>query len=65
MRRYGIENPYEQLKELTRGKRISQETLTRFISGLDIPDIARQELLQLTPAYYTGNAADMARRIKD
>jgi adenylosuccinate lyase len=65
MRRYGIENPYEQLKELTRGKRISQETLTRFISGLDIPDIARQELLKLRPSDYTGNAADMARRIKE
>jgi len=65
MRRYGIENPYEQLKALTRGKAISREALTDFIGQLDIPGPAREALLALTPATYTGNAADMARRIDD
>ena len=62
MRLYGIENPYEQLKALTRGKLISAEVLAEFIRGLDIPDDARQHLLELTPATYIGNAADMARQ---
>ncbi len=61
MRLYGIENPYEKLKELTRGKAISAEILATFIATLDIPENARQQLLALTPAAYTGNAADMAR----
>ncbi len=61
MRRYGLENPYEQLKALTRGKRIEAEAFRDFIAGLDLPDEARQQLLQLTPAAYTGNAAQMAR----
>jgi adenylosuccinate lyase len=60
MRLYGIENPYEQLKELTRGKAISTEILEEFVQTLDIPDAAKQQLLALTPATYTGNAADMA-----
>ncbi len=62
MRRYGVENPYEQLKALTRGKAITREALQEFIAGLDIPEQARDELLALTPGTYTGNAADMARR---
>ena len=65
MRRYGIENPYEQLKSLTRGKRITAEDLAEFIQGLDIPEEARKALLQLTPAGYTGNAADMAAGLDD
>ncbi len=65
MRRYGIENPYEQLKTLTRGKRISAEDLAVFIRGLDIPAEARKTLLELTPAGYTGNAADMASGVDD
>jgi adenylosuccinate lyase len=65
MRRYGIENPYEQLKSLTRGKRITAEDLADFIRGLDIPDEARKALLELTPAGYTGNAADMAAGVDD
>ena len=64
MRLYGVENPYEQLKTLTRGKAITAETLVEFIQSLDIPAIARQRLLELTPATYTGNAADMARSLK-
>ena len=65
MRRYGIENPYEQLKSLTRGKRITAEDLAVFIRELDIPDDARKALLELTPAGYIGNAADMAAGIDD
>ena len=63
MRLYGIENPYEQLKSLTRGKTISTEILTEFVHTLDIPDAVKQQLLLLTPATYTGNAADMARSL--
>jgi adenylosuccinate lyase len=60
MRRYGIENPYEQLKKLTRGKQITPEDLKHFIDGLDLPEEARQTLLALSPASYTGNAEQMA-----
>jgi adenylosuccinate lyase len=63
MRLYGIENPYEQLKSLTRGKAISAEILVEFVQTLDIPEKAKQQLLELTPASYTGNAADMARSL--
>ncbi len=64
MRRHGIRNPYEQLKELTRGKGgISREMLHEFIAGLDIPQAARERLLALTPANYTGLAGELARRI--
>jgi adenylosuccinate lyase len=63
MRLYGIENPYEQLKALTRGKAISAEILVEFVQTLDIPDAAKQNLLTLTPAGYTGNAAEMARSL--
>jgi len=63
MRLYGIENPYEQLKTLTRGKAISAETLAEFVRSLEIPDAAKQRLLELTPAGYTGNAEDMARSL--
>ncbi len=64
MRRYGLENPYEQLKALTRGKTgITRETLAAFIEGLAIPEEAKQRLLALTPAGYTGMAAALARRI--
>jgi adenylosuccinate lyase len=60
MRRYGIENPYEQLKALTRGKAITAADLEAFVNGLDLPAEARDALLALTPAGYTGNAAAMA-----
>jgi adenylosuccinate lyase len=63
MRLYGIENPYEQLKALTRGKAINAEVLVQFVRSLDIPAAAKQKLLELTPAAYTGNAADMARSL--
>ncbi|MGV3653018.1 MAG: adenylosuccinate lyase [Noviherbaspirillum sp.] len=63
MRRYGVENPYEQLKELTRGKGITREGLRDFINGLAIPQEAKDGLLAMTPASYTGVAAKLAREI--
>ena len=63
MRRYGIENPYEQLKELTRGKGITKEALRDFIQGLAIPDDAKKRLLDMTPASYIGLAAKLARDV--
>ncbi len=63
MRRYGLPNPYEQMKALTRGKRIDAERLRDFIRGLDIPRDAKERLLTLTPAAYTGNAEEQARNI--
>ncbi|MDG4598060.1 MAG: adenylosuccinate lyase [Candidatus Contendobacter sp.] len=63
MRRYGIEQPYEQLKALTRGQRIERETLRAFIADLAIPDEAKQRLLAMTPATYIGNAAAQARKV--
>lgn len=63
MRRYGIEKPYEKLKDLTRDKAVNQETLQAFIQTLDLPDAVKQELSQLTPSLYLGNAAAQARSI--
>ncbi|MBB3119867.1 adenylosuccinate lyase [Pseudoduganella violacea] len=63
MRRYGIANPYEQLKELTRGKGISKDALREFITGLAIPQEAKDLLLAMTPANYTGIAAQLAKQI--
>jgi adenylosuccinate lyase len=63
MRSYGVANPYEQLKALTRGRKVTADTLVKFIQSLDIPVEARQKLLELTPATYTGNAEAMARFI--
>jgi adenylosuccinate lyase len=64
MRRYGVAGAYEQLKELTRGKDgITRETLHAFIRGLELPEDAKQRLLALTPATYTGKAAELARKI--
>jgi len=64
MRRYGIENPYEQLKELTRGKGgINKASLHSFISGLNIPADAKQALLEMTPASYIGKAVELAKRV--
>jgi adenylosuccinate lyase len=64
MRRYGVANPYEQLKELTRGKSgINRETLHAFIAGLSIPEGEKQRLLALTPHNYVGQAAQLAKRI--
>jgi adenylosuccinate lyase len=62
MRRYGVPNPYEQLKSLTRGKGITRDALQEFIRALAIPADAREALLALTPASYIGKAAELARR---
>ncbi len=61
MRRHGIEEPYEKLKLLTRGKRVDGPSMRAFIDGLEIPDEAKARLREMTPATYTGNAADQAR----
>ncbi|ENO87573.1 adenylosuccinate lyase [Thauera linaloolentis] len=63
MRRFGIENPYEQLKAMTRGKGITREALQDFIRTLAIPAAERERLLAMTPASYVGKAAELARRI--
>ncbi|PLW82619.1 adenylosuccinate lyase [Kineobactrum sediminis] len=63
MRRYGIEKPYEKLKELTRGQAMNRDTLQTFINALDLPQQARDQLLALTPATYIGNADIQARAI--
>ncbi|WP_409025725.1 adenylosuccinate lyase [Gallibacterium anatis] len=59
MRRYGIEKPYEKLKELTRGKRVDQQTMQQFIDGLAIPEEEKARLKQLTPATYIGAAIQL------
>ena len=61
MRRYGIEHPYEKLKELTRGKDIDAESIQAFVLTLDIPQAAKDELSALSPSTYTGIASALAR----
>jgi len=63
MRRFGLPNPYEQLKALTRGQGISQDSMRAFVQQLDIPDAAKQALLELSPGSYTGHARELAERI--
>jgi len=63
MRRYGIEKPYEKLKDLTRDQQVNQATLQTFIQTLELPDDVKQELASLTPAAYTGNAREQAGSI--
>lgn len=63
MRRYGIEKPYEKLKELTRGHRITPEQMQKFVETLEIPAEAKTQLLALTPRSYTGYAEQLARDI--
>lgn len=63
MRRYGIAEPYEKLKALTRGQKIDQQTIRQFIETLEIPEDAKARLKMLTPASYIGDAAEMAKNI--
>jgi adenylosuccinate lyase len=63
MRRYGLAGGYEQLKDLTRGKRLTRDALAELIRSLPIPEAERERLLALTPSTYIGRAADLARRI--
>ncbi len=64
MRRYGIEKPYEKLKQLTRGQRVNQQIMQEFVATLEIPQDAKQRLMQMTPASYIGNAVKQAKAIK-
>lgn len=64
MRRYGIENPYEKLKALTRGNTIDAQVLAEFVKDLDMPKEAKQALAELTPMTYTGDAEKLARDIE-
>ncbi|WP_428034914.1 adenylosuccinate lyase [Amphritea sp.] len=63
MRRYGIEEPYEKLKALTRGQDMNKATIMAFVDTLEMPDAAKEELKQLTPHSYIGNAVDQANAI--
>jgi adenylosuccinate lyase len=63
MRRYGLAQPYEQLKNFTRGQAMTRELMHGFIAGLAIPDADKARLLALTPGGYTGKAAALARRV--
>ena len=63
MRRYGIPEPYEKLKALTRGQAVTKDLLQEFITTLDIPEDEKKRLLELTPERYTGVASDLAGRI--
>ena len=65
MRRYGVPEPYEKLKALTRGQTINAETLQTFVAGLSLPEEARDALLALTPSSYVGNAEEQARAIDE
>jgi adenylosuccinate lyase len=62
MRRYGLPEPYEQLKRLTRGQKIGKEAIRNFVSGLELPDEAKALLMSMTPASYIGNATEQAKR---
>ena len=61
MRRYGIENPYEKLKDLTRGQRVNEQIMLEFIDSLELPEEAKASLRLLTPANYIGNAIEQAK----
>ena len=68
MRRYNVEKPYEKLKALTRGQAMTREMMVNFVNGdelLQVPADERARLAELTPATYTGNAAEQAKQIKD
>ena len=64
MRRYGIEKPYEKLKELTRGKRVDAEGMKQFIDGLALPEEEKARLKEMTPANYIGRAITMVDELK-
>ena len=63
MRRYGIEKPYEKLKELTRGKRVTEQAMREFINKLDIPQEEKLRLQKLTPATYIGAAVELVEKL--
>ena len=61
MRKVGMDHPYERLKELTRGRRVTAEIMKEFVKGLDLPKADKSRLLKLTPASYIGIAEKLAR----
>ena len=63
MRRFGLPQPYEQLKKFTRGEAMTRELMQGFIAGLDLPEAEKVRLLAMTPASYVGKAAELARRV--
>jgi adenylosuccinate lyase len=63
MRRFGLPQPYEQLKKFTRGAPMTRELMQGFIANLDIPQPEKERLLAMTPHSYTGMAADLAKRV--
>jgi adenylosuccinate lyase len=63
MRRYGLPEPYEQLKRLTRGKKIGREEIREFVQSLELPAAEKERLMQMTPASYTGNATHQAKAV--
>ncbi|MDD2918203.1 adenylosuccinate lyase [Rhodoferax sp.] len=63
MRRFGLPQPYEQLKKFTRGEAMTRELMQGFIAGLDLPEAEKGRLLAMTPASYVGKAAELARRV--
>ena len=65
MRRFGIPEPYEKLKALTRGQRVTQQVFQEFIKGLELPAETKNALLQLSPSTYVGNATEQVQRLKD
>jgi len=65
MRRYGVPEPYEKLKELTRGRAVTEERMRDFIQGLDLPNEAKSNLLKMTPHSYIGAAAELAMAVAD
>ena len=64
MRRHGVPEPYEKLKELTRGRKVDEAAIRAFVERLDIPDESRESLLKLTPRTYLGKAVDLAASIR-
>mgnify|MGYP002776273283 FL=1 len=63
MRRFGLPQPYEQLKKFTRGEAMTKDLMRGFIAGLDLPQAEKDRLLEMTPASYTGKAAELAKRV--
>jgi adenylosuccinate lyase len=63
MRRFGLPQPYEQLKKFTRGEAMTRELMQGFITGLDLPEAEKARLLAMTPASYVGKAAELAKRV--
>ena len=64
MRRYGVEQAYEKLKDLTRGQKVTRKVIEDFIYSLEIPEDVKRRLSALTPATYTGNAEVQAKSIR-